>query len=194
MTHQSKTFVKLFLRFLPIAVVIVLLSGLIYVTGQQINRMGANDPQIEIAENLARTYGQGNDQPLLANGEKSDITQTLSPFAIRFDQNGQPIDSTTLLDGLVPTPPAGVLRFAKDHGEDRVTWQPKKGVRIASVIKYFSGKQTGYILVGRSLREVEKRQDALLTQLALGSVATLIALLIATPTAHAIQNSLQKHW
>jgi hypothetical protein len=51
------------------------------------------------------------------------------------------------------------LDYVKQNGEDRVTWQPEAGVRIAAVIEGYGGAAPGYVLAGRSLREVEIRED-----------------------------------
>lgn len=62
-------------------------------------------------------------------------------------------------------------------GENRLTWQPREGVRIAAVIVFY---QDGFVLAGRSLREVEIR-EAQVTQFAgltwlLALVTTLIVI------------------
>jgi hypothetical protein len=38
-----------------------------------------------------------------------------------------------------------------------VTWQPRRGVRIASVVMRVQGSQPGFVLAGRNMREVESR-------------------------------------
>ena len=74
----------------------------------------------------------------------------------------------------IPRPPHGVLEYVRDHGEERVTWQPERRVRIAAVVVRYEGKGSGFVLAGRSLREIEGRvrQVGMLTGLALG--ATLL--------------------
>jgi hypothetical protein len=47
------------------------------------------------------------------------------------------------------------------QGENRVTWQPEPGVRIAAVVASYSGTQSGFVMAGRSLRETERRVDQL---------------------------------
>jgi len=71
--------------------------------------------------------------------------------------------------------PTGVLAYTKIHGEDRVTWQPKKDLRFALTVKKIEGTNPGFVAAGRSLREVEKRETQLLENVALGWIATLIA-------------------
>jgi hypothetical protein len=45
-----------FLRWLPLAVAITILAGLVYATVQQSLRQGANDPQIQLAEDTAAAW------------------------------------------------------------------------------------------------------------------------------------------
>jgi hypothetical protein len=42
---------------------------------------------------------------------------------------------------------------------NRVSWQPESGVRIAAVVVVYGGAQPGFVLAGRSLREIEKRES-----------------------------------
>ena len=47
------------------------------------------------------------------------------------------------------------MRLAR-RGEDRLTWQPEPGVRSATVVVHYQGAQAGFVMAGRSLREVGK--------------------------------------
>ena len=139
------------------AVMSFLVFGIIYTVVQQDLRQTANDPQIQIAEDGATALGGGTAIP---NWSQSvDIGKSLNSFIIVYNEAGQPVASTGVLDGKVPTPPAGVLAAAKQSGENRITWQPRADVRLAAVVVYYSGKQSGYILSARSLKEVEKRES-----------------------------------
>jgi hypothetical protein len=53
----------------------------------------------------------------------------------------------------------GVFDYVRQHDQDRITWQPEPGVRIATVVAGYTGSQSGFVLAGRSLREVEKRES-----------------------------------
>jgi hypothetical protein len=59
----------------------------------------------------------------------------------------------------VPTPPAGVFDYLRQHSSDTITWQPQHGVRIAAVLRPVHGPNPGYILTGRSLRLVEEQES-----------------------------------
>jgi hypothetical protein len=63
--------------------------------------------------------------------------------------------SDVTLDGGQPVPPNGVMIAARPGSPNTVTWQPRDGVRIASVTVAWSG---GAVLVGRSLQRVEQQE------------------------------------
>jgi hypothetical protein len=50
----------------------------------------------------------------------------------------------------------GVLDYVRKNGQDRVTWQPAPGVRMATVVVPY---KNGFVMAGRSLTEVEKRES-----------------------------------
>jgi sensor histidine kinase regulating citrate/malate metabolism len=76
--------------------------------------------------------------------------------------------------------PNGVLDAAKTKGETRITWQPKKGLRFALVVKYFNDQNSGYVVVGRSIKEIEARESDLLRGVIVGWIATLIITLLSS--------------
>lgn len=152
------------------AVVLAALStGLalaLYAIPQQVLRQGANDPQIQMSTDLAailNRYGvtDGLHQgALLQSGGVVDMGQSLSPFLIVYDDQGHALGSNAQLNGQTPAPPQGVFDFVRSHGEERVTWEPiphSHAVRIAAVVERVNGPQPGFVLAGRSMREVEAR-------------------------------------
>ncbi|MFI5265306.1 MAG: hypothetical protein ACHQT7_01015 [Candidatus Levyibacteriota bacterium] len=158
--------------FIPFAVVIALLSGLIYVAGQQILRIGANDPQIQFAQDIASSLNSGNALQAVIPPSRVDMVNSLAAFVMVFDNTGALTLSTGEINGKEPPVPAGVFDYVSKNGEDRFTWQPQTGVRNAVVVTKY---KNGYVLVGRSLKEVEKREDNLLKMVILGGVVTMIA-------------------
>lgn len=165
--------------WLPTVVVATFLAGLTYVAVQQNFRITANDPQIQIAEDAAATLTQGLSPANIVPQIQSDMSQSLAPFLIVYDDRGNPLASSVRLDGQTPKPPQGVFDSARGKGENRLTWQPKPGVRNAIVVTRFAGqKQSGYVVVGRSLRETEKREDQLLTLAELGWLAAVLGSLL----------------
>lgn len=165
--------------WLPLAVVASGLCVFTYVAVQQNYRMNANDPQIEMAQNTAAWLSQGVSPQALVVGTPVDISTSLSTFTILFDANGNPLASSAQLNGKTPLVPQGILTAALKSGENRVTWQPQPEVRIAAVVdSYKSADSSGYVLVGRSLREVEARIDNLTPMLTLTWVCALVASLV----------------
>ena len=147
--------------WLPLAVAITGVCGLVYLVSQQVLRMGANDPQIQLAEDTATAIEAGASPAEMLPVDKVDIASSLAPFLVIYDDKGLPQASSGLLHGEMPELPAGVFQYVKEKGEDRVTWQPEPGVRIAAVVVSNGGGQPGYVMAGRSLHEVEKRVDQL---------------------------------
>ena len=84
-----------------------------------------------------------------------------APFVIAYDDQGHPLASQAQLNGATPAPPSGVFEFVRQHGEERVSWQPirgaENGVRIAAVVQRVNGAHPGFVLAGRNMREVETR-------------------------------------
>jgi len=150
-----------FVAWLPLAIIIVIFSGLAYAVVQQNYRQGANDPQIQIAEDVADAITTGKAQPdgIVSPEPTADISSSLSTFAAIYSATGTPIGSSVSLDGKLPTLPSGAFDYARLHKEDRLTWQPKTGIRIAAVVVYFGGADPGFVLAGRSLRDVEIREN-----------------------------------
>jgi len=156
---------------------------------QQVLRQGLNDPQIAMAEDLAARLESGVAPAAAVPAAVSvDMARSLSPFVIVYNDQGQPLASQAVLNGQTPTPPMGVFDYVRQHGEERVSWQPVlgttsnkdeksglnggmtqqrgHGVRIAAVIQRVNGSTPGFVLAGRNMREVEAR-EAQVGQLAL---------------------------
>ncbi len=161
--------------WLPLAVVVTAFCGLAYVTVQQALRQGANDPQIQMAEDAAAALDGGAGVDAVVPKQQVEFSRSLAAFLIVYDADGKPLASSGLLNGQMPDYPMGALQAAKQTGENRVTWQPEANMRIASVAVPF---KNGYVVAGRSLREVESREAQ--TQLiAFAAWAlTLIAVLV----------------
>lgn len=172
-------FLKILRVWLPIAVITAAFCGLAYLTVQQSLRQGANDPQIQMAEDAASALAQGWNAEALVPLSTVDIARSLAPFMIIYDDAGNVLASSAVLHVVTPDLPAGVLDYTRAYGEDRVTWQPEEGVRIAAVVIRYEGTQSGFVLAGRSLREVEAREAQTQQLAGLALVVTLAASLAA---------------
>ena len=178
----------LFRGWLPLAAAITGMCLLVYATVQQSFRTGANDPQIQIAEDATSQLASGTRPASLraiVAGPSADIEQSLATFVIVYDERGTVLVGTGMLGGRVPVPPAGVFTVAREQGEDRVSWQPTRHARIAAVVRHSSAGQGAFVLAGRSLREIEVRELSLRTMCAIAWIA-----LLATTFALAVAGEL----
>jgi hypothetical protein len=157
----SKVQLSILKSWLPLAIIVTCLSGLIYLTVQQNIRISANDPQIQIAEDISGQLVQGINPKYFIPSTKVELSKSLSTYIMLFDNSGKPIGSSVTLDGKDPTVPQGIFTSAKKSptGESRFTWQPQKGIRSAVVLDYYKGPNPGFVLIGRSIREIEIRED-----------------------------------
>jgi hypothetical protein len=141
--------------WLPLIVIISAFCLLSYTTVQQALRQGLNDPQIQMAEDAAYALDHGKTIEEVILGEVIDMDRSLVPFFIIFNLAEQPVAASGQLNNSMQTVPVGVLAYAREKGENRLTWQPQPGTRIAAVIVPY---QDGYVLAGRNMREVEARE------------------------------------
>jgi hypothetical protein len=171
--HRTKNILRL---WLPLVAVISGLSALAFMAVQQTLRQGANDPQIQLAEDAAAALDAGQKPEAVLPPSQVDLANSLAPFVTVYDRSGKAVVSSGLLDGQMPDYPVGALQAAKSSGENRVTWQPRPNVRIASVVVPY---KDGYLVAGRSLREVEEREGQAQTIVFTLWIATLLAALAA---------------
>lgn len=167
--------IKRIKKFAKFFVMISCLSILSYVVVQQNYRQSANDPQIQIAEDLADGLASGQQKAEGLTLSAVDIGKSLSVFRIVLDENGEIVASEASLDGQPAIPPKGVLDDVRTSGENRVTWQPQPGVRSAIVVEHYSGQSSGFVVVGRSLKQVEIREDKLTKMFFTGWIGTIVA-------------------
>ena len=163
--------------WLPIAVIATALLGFTYVAVQQVYRNGADDPQVQLAEDAAARLDAGDTVPEVLSGDPVNLASSLAPFVIVYDIHNRVIDGTGVLDGAQPVPPVGVLDTARAARRNRVTWQPTEDVRIASVSVATSDGRV--VLAGRSLREAERHVDDLGRIALVAWVVTLSGALVA---------------
>jgi hypothetical protein len=149
-----RTSFNIIMKWLPLAIATAGLCGLVYLTVQQSLRMSANDPQIQMAEDAASALNGGTSLDSIVPAITVELATSLAPFIIVFDDSGNVLASSATLHGAIPVYPSGVLDHTRINGEDRVTWQPENGVRMATVVVRYD---KGFVLAGRSLREVEIR-------------------------------------
>jgi hypothetical protein len=169
---------KIIKTWLPLALIATAFCAFVYLSTQQSLRQGANDPQIQIANDAADALAAGAGVETILPANTIEISRSLSPFVVVFDDSGIVLATSGLLHGQSPAIPTGVLDYTRQNGEDRVTWQPEDGVRVAAVVVRVDGSQPGFVLAGRSLREVEIRENQMQTFAAGTWILTLVTSLV----------------
>jgi len=164
--------------FIPLAFIMTVSAGLIYVVAQQNYRLNANDPQIQLAEDFAAQLTAGRTVDSINTSASIDMAKSLSLFIFVYDDAGKFVAGSGKLNGQYPVIPVGVLDYAKKVGENRITWQPQTDVRVALVVVRYEGSHSGYVAVGRSLREVEQRVSVLGWQVLGAWLASLVGLFV----------------
>lgn len=187
---SAHRFARAFRRWMPIAVAVTAMCGLVYVAVQQDYRSSLNDPQVQLAEDGAQTIARAYDEAhLLVRGGSDpvqsvvgsgtvDMDRSLASFVNLYRRNGSVLTGSGRLRDRIPSPPIGVLTAAAANGRSIVTWQPMPGVRIAAVV--VPASPNVFVLAGRNMREVEARIDALTKLVGLAWLVTLAATFVAT--------------
>ncbi len=169
MNGWRKLIVTSLLHWIPLAIVIIGVAGLVYAAVQQSYRTSANDPQIQMAQDARAALQAGTTPASLVAAHPVDLASSLAPYLIIYDAQGQVVAADASLDGTTPTIPPGVLTNAKGKDVNLVTWQPKAGVRSAVAVIAYPG---GYVLAGRSISLIEQREGA--TEAIAGAAALVL--------------------
>ena len=171
---------------LVLAGISTILALALYAIPQQVLRQGLNDPQIQIAGDMVAQLERGALPGSAVPAAQIDMARSLAPFVIVYDDQGHPLASQAVLNGTIPAPPSGVFDFVRQHGEERVSWQPvlgsgaRDGVRIAAVMQRVSGSHPGFVLAGRNMREVEARESQVARMAGLAWLGMLGLILVGT--------------
>lgn len=170
--------------WLPSAAVAVVLSVVVYVAVQQSIRQAANDPLVQLSEDAIARLEAGQSPKLFLGSAPVEVSKNVAVWAIVYDDAGATIASLATLDGASIAIPAEVLDWTRAHGQDRLTWQPRAGVRAAIVVtRYQTAKGAGFVVVGRSLREIEYRERGVLLICAAGLLLSLVVSLVVAGIA-----------
>ena len=168
-----------------IALTLLLTTGALgaYIVMQQVERLGANEPQLQLAEDAAAALARGRSPSAVVGPDTVDVAHSLAPFVLVLDDAGAPLASSGQLDGRAPVPPQGVLAAVRSSGEERVTWAPRPGVRLASVVVRTQGAQGAFVVAARSLRETEQRIATIGRLILAGWLAGALGLTVAVALA-----------
>ncbi len=134
------------------ALMISAFFAVVYVSVQQALRIGANEPQASMVDDIAAQLENGQ-KPADMFRTSIDIAKDMAPFIVVYDKFGKPLYGTGYLTNVLPNVPIGVLS-AGEKGRSAVTWQPDSKIRIASVSR---ATKDYYVLGGRSLFVVENK-------------------------------------
>jgi preprotein translocase subunit SecG len=145
MLHKKRLWISL-------TVLVTLLFAVFYLGVQQALRLGANEPQSSMVNDIAAKLNEGRRPDSLVTS-RVDMARDMAPFVIIYDTFGKVVKGNGYLDGNVPQVPIGILH-ASDKGTHKVTWQPKPDVRIAAVSRKAGDN---YVLGGRNLEVVENK-------------------------------------
>ena len=162
--------------FMPVAAAAGVVMLFLYASVQQDLRTGANDPQVQMAEDAAARLDNGAAPGQVVPPGVTDLAISLAPFLIVFDGAGHPVASSGQLDGATPQPPSGMLNGVTG-GRTEVTWAPRPEIREAAVVVPY---RSGHVLVARSLRLVEEREAALSRLTVVGFLAVLALAALAS--------------
>jgi hypothetical protein len=136
---------------------VTVITGLIYVSVQQSYRMGANDPQWQMAQDNALKLESGSSPEGWFPRDSLDIARSLAPFLCIVGPEGQTLRTSGWLEGKPPQFPGGVFHSARESQGNAITWQPRRGLRQALVIIPVHEGKGGYVVAGRLLMETERR-------------------------------------
>jgi hypothetical protein len=185
----QKFYKKRFVVPVAALLLVTIVLGFSLVSGRQILRQGANDPQVQMATDAAAALGRGASAPaIVSSGAQIDITESLSPFIMIFNSKGAVLQSSGVIKNTPPVLPRGIFSYLQKHGERRFTWTPAHGVRIAAIAIAVKGHGDGFVLVGRSLKEVKKREASLFW----GFFAAWLTSLFVIVTASAFYRKLRE--
>lgn len=173
---------KLLFCWLILVCVVTFVCVACYGVEQQQNRQGVDEPLVQLAEDTSNALGNGAAAASLVQSNKIELSQSLAAFVMVFDSNQKLIASSAAMKGGEPVLPEGFLSHVPLTGDNRLTWQPHPGLRFATVAVRYGGANPGFVVSGRSLREVEQRIDRIGSLIiigwCLGAVGFFIILLI----------------
>lgn len=162
---------QVYLPKIAAAVVVTILFGTIYVVAQQLDRLSANDAPLRLASQVAAELREGQSTTVDAQPHV-DLSRSLAVFVVVEDAQGVSSAGSGFLDGSLVSLPTGVLASAGQSGEDNVTWQPRSGLRFATVTLRVGDQ---FVSAGQSLEPSESRDGTF--QLLVG-VGWLLAMLV----------------
>ncbi|WP_426519464.1 hypothetical protein ACPPVQ_05560 [Diaminobutyricibacter sp. McL0618] len=149
--------------------------GTVYVVAQQLDRQGADQVGAQLATQVASDLSSGSSATVDAL-PRVDLAASLAPFVVVYDSSGHPIAGNGYLDGDLAEPPSGVISDAASGGSNHVTWQPRPGLRFATV-EVRSGDHV--VMGAQSLIPTEDRANRLGLLITFAWLGTMVVLGLA---------------
>jgi hypothetical protein len=150
---MNAKFIKVMVMFVFVSAITSGIYLTIYAGVQQSLRQSANSSQIQMAEDISAQLNQGEIPDL---GSAVDVNKSLAPVVIVLDKDLKVVDTNAKDLSGIPLPPTNSYKVTNPDEPHIFTWAPRPELREASVITFYTNKdKSGYVLVGRSLRETE---------------------------------------
>lgn len=145
------------MKWVQYALIIILVGGFAALSVAHLYRFNFDVPQIEITEALQNALLLGA-QPQEVVPDSSgviDVGKITTPLVAVFDAEGQAVAYNAMVNGSAPVPPKGVFEEALARGENRITWEPEEGTRIALIVRPVG--DAGFAVSGKNLRIAEEQ-------------------------------------
>jgi hypothetical protein len=149
---------------------IVLLTAFVMV--QQSTRLAANDAPLALNQAVRARLDNRYSPDAAVLTQPSNLSD-LAPFAILTDSKLNVEASSTPAGKAMILPPSGSFAYTKAHGQNRFTWQPSPGLRIATIITSYQGGSQ-YIVTGQSLGEAQSRIQVYTALMVLAGLGVII--------------------
>lgn len=152
----------------------------LYGAMQHLNRSLADDAPRALASSvMSSAAADGGGMP---HEPPVDIALSREPFFIVYSAGGLPVEGDGFVNGHLARVPEGVLAHARAEGIDRVTWEPQRGLRFATVAVRDGAN---VIVAGQSLAATEDRIAGLGILLLVGWIGVALVLAVGA-TLHLI--------
>lgn len=165
--------------FLTLVLLISVIFVAICVSARTVFRQNANDPQVEVTDQVASIVRQGVPLDAIVSGaEQIDLATSKALFVVVYDGDRNLVGSSATFNGDNPQIPGDALDKAKQAEDYRFDWQPDNGLKFGLVAKAIDDQ--AFVVAGRSLTEMENRAAALHLPLWIGWVAAVLVALLLT--------------
>ena len=161
---------RYFVIFCSAGLVVGLIMCTFLAAIQQSERLRANDNPAMIAHFIARDWDAAR-EPAQSLDEPHEIRGEYVTFTTIYDNNLHLIASDGILDGQPVLAPSGVLRAASPKHDNAITWQPVRGLRLATVVVKANN---GYIVSAQNLRQTERRLERIILIVLTGYLLSLL--------------------